>query len=113
MPILRVLEVLSFSAFGVSSLVADAMPTADGSGLEKIVAGGGVLALCAFMLLQNYRQQAATNKVLREKDAQIIAQTASYQGLLKEKIETDNRLAAALEARPCLYKDRVFKKHGP
>jgi len=75
-----------------------------GSGgmLEEMVMRFGALALVGFMVIQNYRQQRATNKVLERKDQEGTHAQERLARLTAEQTEATNRLAKALEDRPCL-----------
>lgn len=94
--IVKVCEISSLAVFAAAGVAADlvgpAIPWADW------IMRFGALGLCGFMVFQNYRQMRETNRVLNRKDAEI-------RRLSDNSVAAMNRIAEALEDRPCLAGD--------
>jgi len=107
MDMLRTMTDLSLGVFAAASVAVPILGQA-AEGFEGIVNKLGALGLCAFMVLQNYRQSEATAKVLREKDRELADLTRQSLHASKNQVDAINDLSAALRNRPCIVGDRRF-----
>jgi len=102
----KLLELTSLGVFAGCSMVG----TIPSPGIPGWVFQFGALGLVAFMVLQNYRQQTATIKVVKEKDKQIAEYNERMARLVSEYTDATRRLAECLEDRPCIQGDQRIQE---
>lgn len=88
--------------FSVASFWAQAA----GDGIPQWMLQFGALGLCSFMVLQNYNQQRALSGVIERKDREIASLVNRLETITLQNAKAMNRLAQALEDRPCLASDQ-------
>ena len=95
---LKTLSEVAFGVFAASNLcVAQA-----GTPWEDLITKVGALGLCAFMVLQNYRQSENLGKVIGAKDEQIIDLTKQYMEDRRLARKVLQELSDGLQNRPCI-----------
>ena len=78
--------------------------------LAELIFQYGAFGLVVFMVVQSYRQAQETGQVLTKKDLRIQALTTELIEARRELTGAVNRLAEALEDRPCVMGDQRFKE---
>lgn len=71
----------------------------------------GALGLCGFMVMFLINHIKAQAKVIEKKDDEIKENNKELRRLLKDDISAKNRLAEALEDRPCICGDSRVNKN--
>ena len=110
--VIKALTESALAIFGIANLATPCLAQA-GSGVDEWVGKLGALGLCAFMVLQNYRQSDNMGKVLRAKDEQLISLTKQYLEASQRHTDAMNEISAALRQRPCIVGDRHFDEVAP
>ena len=111
MNVLKILTDMSLAAFATASVAASAVASAvpAGDGIYEWINRFGALALCAFMVLQNYRQSTMLGGIITRKDEEIKETREQLLGVTRELLAAiqDNThgtsvMIDALNQRPCI-----------
>ena len=111
MDMLRTLTDLSLAAFGTATVAAQTVASAGpaGNGIYEWINRFGALALCAFMVLQNYRQSDMLGKIITRKDEEISRTREAILQINKELLQAIQAnthgtgvMIDALNKRPCI-----------
>ena len=111
MNMLKVLTDVSLAAFATASVSASALAEAipAGGGIYEWINRFGALALCAFMVLQNYRQSTMLGGIITRKDEEIKATREQLLTITRELLSAiqantngTNVMIDALNKRPCI-----------
>ena len=75
----------------------------------------GALGLCGFMIWQNSLRSKSLIKVIDSQQEKMEVKNQRIEKLIDDHTKSNNRLAEALEHRPCLANDRAIEKirRGP
>ena len=94
---IKLLELTSFGVFAGCSTLASV------GTWPELTKGITLISLLAFMVFQSYRQQTAMGKQLDKQNARLAQ-------LVADDTDAKNRLAQALEDRPCLKGDQRIQE---
>jgi len=102
MNMLKMLTDLALGTFAVANLSVGAVAQTPPAAWEDWIQKLGALGLCAFMVLQNYRQTEALAKVVAGKDSQILEMVKQNSVDRQESSAALKELSAVLRERPCI-----------
>ena len=109
---LDMLKTLTESMFGLFAATnIFSTPVGQAAGWEEMLSKIGALGLCAFMVLQNYRQQEALARVVARKDEQVNELTKSFLQAIQRHTDALNNISDMLRTRPCVIGDSRLDKH--
>jgi len=106
---LKTLSEIGFGLYAATTLAATAQ--VPGTGWEDMLQKLGALGLCAFMVLQNYRQQEALGRVVARKDAEVNELTKAFLKATQNHTDALNQISDALRSRPCIMGDARLGRH--
>lgn len=72
----------------------------------------GALGLCGYMIWRNEARQKDLIRVIDKQQSKLEEKNGRLEKLVKEHSDSNNRLAEALEHRPCLANDRILDRKG-
>jgi len=103
---LKVMTDVSLAAFASASVVASSIPSTEsaGDGIYEWINRFGALALCAFMVFQNYRQSESLGKIITVKDQQNMALQREVLIALERNTQALAEMTSSLNERPCMAK---------
>ena len=99
---IRLLTDVSLGIFATTSLACPIVAQMTDNGVYGWISKFGALALCAFMVFQNYRQSDALGKIIAAKDAQNLALQREVINAIQHNTRALASLTDGFAKRPCI-----------